>query len=202
MSEPRICSDCGATWQPDWPARECWSSKCEAAREERWRQISIREFKEVAPSLFHDTDPKRMPKQAQTEFALRWRPDYRQHRSGLLLIGKPRTGKSRTAYLVGLKMATECAEVGWWRGSNMDAEEFRDFPGVAIVDDIDKGIERRTARALYDGIDDRLCSDQPTVITTNATRKQLSYLLGSVLGPPLVARLDEHYVVVDFNRAG
>jgi DNA replication protein DnaC len=216
------CKQCSTEFTaPDDPVSKCFTpfcpvcakARCEAgAAEERKRRDHEREvrWQSLCPPAFRDTLIEKLPDPAKAAEILTW--DY--SKTGLLLHGKTRKGKSRCAWLLvhkvfelGKSIQVLDSMAGFqyaaaFTNSGREAQawvEARCRCGLLFCDDVFKvKLTDSFEAAVFAIVDYRLNHHLPILATLNDTGKRLAARMSSDRGDALVARLKEMCDTIQF----
>jgi DNA replication protein DnaC len=169
-----------------------------------------REWEEMCPRQFLDTDPKRIPDVVLREFRR-----YQFSNLGITAIGSTGTFKSRSMHLLMRRLFFEGRSVklfdairlGVAIGDSFDNDGY----GVLIdnlsvvdalsIDDLDKAkLTDRIQEGFYAIIDRRIQNKLPTFITTNIDGAILERLFLPQYGPALRRRLRESSTIIQTDK--
>ena len=164
------------------------------------------------PPIFADTDINRLPVELRP-VAQGWHPLDHPSRHSLLLTGKPRCGKSRTAVYVAQRLCIEQStdieflsmydlerviEDGIEGGSHSKNIRRLIHVGILILDDVGKEMmTKRVASDLFAIIDGRINYKRTTILTTQHTGESVASRFNDrTVGDAIVSRLREFYTVI------
>lgn len=176
-----------------------------------------RKWESICPLLYQDTEVDRLPHLQLSQKALKWPymldafPDKECPWMGLNLWGFPRTGKTRTLFLV-LKRAHYVGRSIKFFGPSQFAQEceMRDFKTASWIrgivsydilafDDIDKcKLTRQQEEKFFALLDARISRRVPTFFTGNTKGDDLKLQFRN--GEAIVARMREHSVSIHFPQ--
>jgi DNA replication protein DnaC len=184
-----------------------------AMHEERKARQSARieSCVERIPPIYRDTDYEQLNDDAKV-FASTWTPlqDGRKH--SLIITGKSRTGKSRTAAYIAERLALEnklevefmtmfdlerSIEDGITTGTHSkNIGRIMKVPYL-VLDDIGKEmLTKRVATDLFAIIDGRVSYKRTTIITTQHTGTEIASRFNDrTIGDAIVSRLREFYTI-------
>ena len=164
------------------------------------------------PTAYLETDPSKLPQEPLGR-VLAWTPD----RVGLLLVGPTGAGKTRCAWLLIHKLATErgirpmvfdavafthqCASA-FSSGEDHGEVWANDIASADLVflDDVGKfKLTERSEAELFGMVERRFSWKRPLIITTNDDGDSISGRMTGSRGPALVRRLREFCEVVTFR---
>ena len=193
--------------------QECFATNAAARRfetEQRKAELRLIVWLQLCPPAFQDTTLARLPVQAKTEEVLKW--EYQSR--GLILVGKTRRGKTRTAWLLLRKLVAEGRSVRvmdsmsgieyagiFSEGGKMALEWVRSRNNVAVLflDDVFKvKLTDSFEAALFAIIDHRMSHKLPIIATVNDTGKTLATRMTDDRGLALISRLREMCVAIQF----
>lgn len=164
------------------------------------------------PPIFNDTDVTRLSDDLRP-IAEGWDPLDHPSKHSLLLTGKPRCGKSRTAVYVAQRLCRESQTVieflsmydlerviedGIEGGSHSKNIRRLINVGVLILDDVGKEMmTKRVASDLFAIIDGRVNYKRTTILTTQHTGESVASRFNDrTIGDAIVSRLREFYTVI------
>lgn len=202
-----VCDDC------------CNASRLSFEQQEKEAVESVympqKRLDDLIPPLYLDSDPKRLPKQAQEALPhiLAWKPGP----VGLYLIGSTRAGKTRcmTMLLRQLHEQRVPFEVffpGEFHTDLTDAKrgkhyyKWRDHitsvPVLAIDDLFSEKLTATTEAGYFEILDARISKRLPTLITTQMRTEDLVKVVENpARATALTARLKEHCKIYALNRS-
>lgn len=170
-------------------------SRCaQNSRMVRWTRI--------CPPAYLNTEFARLPDQKHSLEAMAWQPGS----EGLLLLGRTRKGKSRTAWEVAKRFVlcgTSVDHIDPIRLNRLVLSYGRDGESVElferwclieilILDDVFKvKLTERVEEQIFLIVDERIQRGLPMIVTTNDTEDSLLSRLSADRGQALVARLTE-----------
>lgn len=176
---------------------------------ERWNRI--------CPALYRDTEVDRLPHPLLSMKALKWPciiqglGDKPTRWVGINLWGHPRTGKTRTMFLILKKAHFEGRSVKVFGPSQFAQElEMRDFKtaswmrgvtafDIVAFDDIDKcKLTRQQEDKFFALLDARISRRLPTFFTGNTRGNDLKLQFRN--GEAIIARMREHSVSIHFPQ--
>lgn len=170
-----------------------------------WRK---REWREMCPPLYRDTDVKRLPEQAKKVTEWKFNP------KGLMIAGDTGKGKTRAAFLLMERLNNEGLSVGVFHGNSFAhqcALKFYESCGerwisdlasrkVVFFDDLGKfKLTERVEAELFGLIEMRIANLLPVIVTTNMTGVELKGKMTNDRGESLVRRLCEFCEIVIFK---
>jgi DNA replication protein DnaC len=178
-------------------------SEKKSEREEAWLQM--------CPADYRATDPARLNRAALKK-VLAWRPCPR----GLCIVGPPRTGKTRMAWLLlrrlfvdecvwvealtSTQFAHDCARK-FMNGTGEDWVERLGKARVLFLDDLGKfKLTERVEAELFGLVDDRTAWQRPIITTMNMTGDELRQRVSADRSEPLIGRLLEFCEIVVTGR--
>ena len=166
---------------------------------------------EYCPPSFQDTDLAKLPYQIVTEKVLAW--EYQKR--GMILYGKTRSGKTRTAWLLVKKQfeAGRTARVmdsmsgfeyaaifGAGGAEALEWVKARSKCSLLFLDDVFKvKLTESFEAAMFAIVDYRLNYQLPIIATLNDTGATLSARMTGDRGDAFIARLKEMCDTVSFN---
>jgi DNA replication protein DnaC len=216
-----VCEHCGSEFEGirifGFPQRCCdpCSERITAGKPPQQREDDRkRAFRSTLPPLFHDTDPKRLPRRITDAVN-----SYQYGAMGLAFIGEAGAGKSRGMYLLLERLATAGHRVEFITATDItrySAEKFSNDSGIEaaanaklrsirradalLIDDMGKGRVTPTAEeTLYDVLNHRTESMLPTFWTSNAGSNQLHAMFSADRADALLRRLKDF---TDIIRCG
>ncbi len=176
---------------------------------EKWNRI--------CPTLYQDTEIDRLPHPMLSMKALKWPylveglPGKSARWIGVNLWGYPRTGKTRTMFLILKKAHFEGRSVKVFGPSQFAQElEMRDFKtaswmrgvtafDIVAFDDIDKcKLTRQQEDKFFALLDSRISRRLPTFFTGNTHGDDLKLQFRN--GEAIIARMREHSVSIHFPQ--
>ncbi len=205
------------------PAPECCSNpQClskneakyqKAMHDERKSRLSaaIEKCVDRIPPIYRDTVYEQLTEDAQ-QYASGWNPMSDPRKHSLIITGKSRTGKSRTAAYIAERLALENkAEVEFMTMFDLERAIEEGITGgthskqigriirvpYLVLDDIGKEmLTKRVASDLFAIIDGRVSYKRTTIITTQHTGTEIASRFNDrTLGDAIVARLREFYTI-------
>ena len=205
------------------PAPECCSApQCMAKNDAKYQRAMHEERKarqsariescvERIPPIYRDTDYERLNEDAKV-YAATWTPMQDERKHSLVITGKSRSGKSRTAAYIAERLAMENKlEVEFMTmfdlersieegiGSGTHSKNIGRIIKVPylVLDDIGKEmLTKRVATDLFAIIDGRVSYKRTTIITTQHTGTEIASRFNDrTLGDAIVSRLREFYTV-------
>jgi DNA replication protein DnaC len=196
---------CGKQWQIAWkPGYVGGYIECRDCKTKRRTE----RFKETCPSLFQESDPKRLGKPFADAQVWKYGP------KGLMLFGATGNGKTRAAWaLIRRLMIEEGREVmvfdstsfghamerAYAEGRAAELMESAAKVELLFLDDFGKlKLTERAEAELFGIIDRRMAWQLPCIITTNDHGESLAARLTDNRGPALVRRLREFCQVIQF----
>ena len=201
------CLFCGCPCPILEPAKNTWGALCDHCIEAQQRHTRAaatrddrqRQWLALCPPEFRDTQLALLPRPQLTRRALAWQPSPR----GLNLWGTPRTGKTRTLFLLLQQLHFAGRRVRFFGPSEFCAEcQAREWKAsvwvqqlaradIVALDDIDKcTLSRPQEEKFFQLLDNRLRLGLPTFFTGNADGDQLKTCFRRH-GDALVARIRE-----------
>jgi hypothetical protein len=200
----RTCRHCGKAFDSKEPQAFC-SFECKHENE-------ADEFMDQAPPIMRATDPANLPRPAAYRAVMDWAYGPR----GLVIYGRPRTGKTRTIWRLLRDVVAEGFTARLIRGvdfqsqvitlSRTGGEDFEEWfyelvnVDVLAIDDLDKAKwTPRVESELYNLIDLRCGYEMPTIISTNSTGSELLARMSPQTGPAIVARITEFCDPINFD---
>lgn len=174
-------------------------------------------WESICPLLYRDTEFDKLPHPDLSQKALRWPcmlpafPTRECPWMGLNLWGYPRTGKTRTMFLVLKKAHFEGKRIKIFGPSQFAQEcEMRDFKtaswlrsvtafDIIAFDDIDKcKLTRQQEEKFFALLDSRIARRLPTFFTGNTSGDRLKVQFTN--GEAIVARMREHSASIHFPQ--
>lgn len=164
----------------------------------------IEVFNRICPPLYQDTDPARLTAYSRSILAL---PYPKTTGQGALFMGKTRTGKTRTAWLLarnwfipayrtlmafnGGSFSRAVAD-NYGKGTATEWHDNLKTADILVLDDIFKTrITDAVQDALFSVVEDRMAYRLPTILTLNSDAHGLSGVISDDFFAPLVGRLNE-----------
>lgn len=198
--KPHVCSDCSEVMREQ--ARE---DNAKMAKSRKSKRL-LREWKEICPSLYLESDPEQLPGQGKkcNDWLMKWK----YGPLGLWLRGDTGSGKTRLAtmllrrlHLEGWKVhfLTHCEFSEQSRKYSFEppTERVRWFNHLTTVDVLlldDLGKEKFTEKPesdLFNLVDSRSSNEKPMIVTSNLSGRELEEKMSKDRGEPLVRRLAE-----------
>jgi DNA replication protein DnaC len=212
------------------------------SQEEFYRE---RRLEEIFGSTYRGTKIDKLPNPKLTKYILeKWRrddvgeyiPECRQEvadydqakdswgweKPGLVFVGEPGTGKTRSAFLLFENLTKQGCElcgihaVKWASATSRKAKEckldqwleetlappnYGETASMLLLDDLDKGRFTETVQAeLFNLIETATASGVPMLITMNTSGAELLKKFDGESGKAVVRRIREFCTVVDFNK--
>ena len=220
-----ICSQCTAEFERDVPPEfngfpvfkicpACMESNAAGRRaetEKTDRAKSTAMWQELCPPTFQDTDPAKLPFPKVSADTLAWRGGKR----GLILYGKTRSGKTRTAWLL-VKQQFEIGQTARVMDSMSGFEyaaifnaggasalewvQSRARCSLLFLDDVFKvKLTESFEAAMFAIVDYRLNHQLPIIATLNDTGETLSARMTDDRGDAFIARLKEMCDTIHFK---
>lgn len=160
-------------------------------------------FNRICPPLYQNTDPALLSAYSRSILTL----PYPKNGQGALFMGKTRTGKTRTAWLLAQKWFTTAYRSLMWynggsfaravadnygRGTATEWHEDLKKTDIVLLDDIFKTrLTDAVQDALFSVVEDRMAYRLPTILTLNSDAHGLSGVISDDFFAPLVGRLNE-----------
>jgi DNA replication protein DnaC len=205
------------------PAPECCSSsECLSKNDAKFRRAmnderranqtaKIESCVERIPPIYRDTAYEKLNDDAKV-FASTWTPLQDSRKHSLLITGKSRSGKSRTAAYIAERLALDnglevefmtmfdferAIEEGITSGSHSKNISRMCKVPYLVLDDIGKEmLTKRVASDIFAVIDTRVSYKRTTIITTQHTGTEIASRFNDrTLGEAIVARLREFYTI-------
>ena len=220
-----ICSQCTAEFERDVPPEfngfpvfkicpACMESnaavrRCETEKSDRAKSLAM--WQELCPPAFQDTDLANLPFPKVSADTLAWRGGKR----GLILYGKTRSGKTRTAWLL-VKQQFETGQTARVMDSMSGFEyaaifnaggaaalewvQSRARCSLLFLDDVFKvKLTESFEAAMFAIVDYRLNHQLPIIATLNDTGETLSARMTDDRGDAFIARLKEMCDTIHFK---
>lgn len=180
------------------------AERYQADRERLWKSICPPEYRQTAmdhPGI----DAKAVQKVLTHDFS---------RGKGLVLVGNPRTGKTRAAFKALEKLHWKGSSVRYKRATQLKAwnSSFRsdvDFekavrgPAVFFIDDIGKAMGNNWSESvLWEVLEIRIAFDRPFIVTTNSTGEQLTESMGQESARAVIDRIRENCRTITFKQQG
>ncbi len=179
-----------------------------------FRENRLDVFKKYCPPLYFNTDLALLSQQSRDIIAT----PYPKDGNGVMLVGKTRTGKTRTAWMLAREwFCSADRSLIWFNGGsfgravadnygNHRAEEWHkelyEVP-ILLLDDIFKHrLTDAVQDALFSVVEDRMAYLRPTLLTLNNDGGGLSGAVSADMVAPLLERLMESCRVFRFAKDG
>lgn len=167
-------------------------------------------WQRLCPEAFQDTDFDKLPNPVESTKAMEWPYNDQPHGYGLMLWGTPRTGKTRTMWLI-LKRehlagkVIRAFEPGQFLVSYDENAQHRaswlkrlTTCDILAFDDIDKfKLPRTVEEAFFSIVNTRMSNKRPCFFTGNVAGDALQLKFNQ--GEPLIARIRESCFPVRFK---
>lgn len=179
-----------------------------------FRENRLEVFNKICPPLYRDTDIARLSPLSRKIIAT----PYPKDGKGVMLVGKTRTGKTRTAWMLAREwFCSADRSLLWFNGGsfgravadnygNHHAEEWHKellTVSTLLLDDIFKHrLTDAVQDALFSVVEDRMAYLRPTILTLNNDGGGLSGAVSADMEAPLLERLMESCNVNLFAKDG
>lgn len=176
----------------------------ECAKPTKRKPYAKVQWEHICPPMYQDTEPGKLPNQSASNIILEWK----YNPKGLLIHGKTGSGKTRTVWLLILKIleagktvtAYDCTGFGQkvrekfmqGRGAEVQWLQWLVDADVFFLDDLGKEkLTDRVAEQLHALLEKRSSALKPTIFTTEFTGVDLENRFDE-RGPAFVRRLREY----------
>ncbi len=220
---PKRCRKCASTLlkcvicQKDFDSedrtKKFCSDDCDAEHWDRVAKKNAARFWANVPAGYRDTEIDQLPNKVATNVVLNWKCEG----TGLYMMGKTGSGKTRTAYLLARRLIEQERKVMITRGAIFYRDVVgRTMPngiegfdewldkilnvGVLIIDEVEKlKFTTRVENEFFDLLEHRTSNRLPLIFTSNVTVSKLVKKMGAEFQAATYRRITEYFTPVNFD---